>query len=103
MRKVKGRITKHEGREEGEWEAGVLEENIQELALRVKAVSGSQGAPNQHLLNSDGRCEARWHLRVAGAEWRDSWSVNCEARMSSGWSGCPQGGWREVRESRTMR
>ena len=61
MRKVKGRITKHEGREEGEWEAGVTEENIQELVLRVKAVSGSQRAPSQHRLTSDARHEARWH------------------------------------------
>lgn len=45
MRKVKGGITKCEGREEGEWEAGVIEENIQELALRVKAMFGSQEIP----------------------------------------------------------
>ena len=62
MRKVRSRITKHEGREEGKQEAGVMEENIQEPALRVKAVPGSQGAPNQHLLKSDVKCEARWPL-----------------------------------------
>lgn len=38
-----------------------MEENIQELALKVKAVPGAQGAPNQHLLNSDVKYEARWH------------------------------------------
>lgn len=45
MRKVKGRIAEREGREEGQWEAGVMGENIQELVLRAKAAPGSQGAP----------------------------------------------------------
>ena len=45
MRKVKGRITKGERREKGKYEAGVMEENIQELALRVKATLASQEAP----------------------------------------------------------
>lgn len=45
MTDIKGRITKGEGREEEEWKSGVTEKNIQELALTVKAVFGSQEAP----------------------------------------------------------
>lgn len=45
MRKAKGGITKGERRGKGKQEAGVMEENIRELALRMKAMLASQEAP----------------------------------------------------------
>ena len=45
MRKAKGGVSKGETREKGRQEAGVMDENIRELALRMKAMLASQEAP----------------------------------------------------------
>lgn len=45
MRKAKGGVSKGETREKGKQEAGVMDENIRELALRMKAMLASQEAP----------------------------------------------------------
>lgn len=90
---------KEEKRERGK--SGSWKRTLKNWHLGWRPCLTPRGLPT--LLNSDMRCEARWHPQVAGAEWRDRWSVICEARTSAGWSGCPQGGWWEARESRTMR